>query len=436
MNLRHLALPCLIPLLWLIACDRKQPVAPALEAGVSGVGGPTVKAPSNTNASAASDTRIDVSWQDNSTNETGFDVWRSSTGPAGTFTKVGGTGANQTKYSDVGLTNATQYCHRVRAFRNYDGKTSYSDLSNPACATTLAPPPPPPPPNAPSWTNALPGNSSTVNVTWIDNSINEDGFRVERAPDPAATWASAGTVGANLTAFQETGLASEQRVCHRVVAFNRGGDSPPSNTDCTTPPAAPTGFTATGVDGPTIDLAWTDNTAVEDGYEMQRSTDGVTFSHLGDLPANNTSSHDGSVTSNTTYWYRVRAKKDGGFSDFSNIASGTAGSLVPPAAPALGAYNLQYGLSNIQLVWWAGSYNQDGFKVERCQGVICGDADFMMIATLSANSSDYLDIDVQPGSTYTYRVRAFNRAGDSPASQVSGTACFVYIDSDGFYGCS
>src|SRR2546422_2209429 len=78
MNLRHLALPCLIPLLWLIACDRNQPVAPALEAGVSGVGGPTVKAPSNTNASAASDTRIDVSWQDNSTNETGFDVWRSS----------------------------------------------------------------------------------------------------------------------------------------------------------------------------------------------------------------------------------------------------------------------------------------------------------------------------------------------------------------------
>src|SRR2546422_5261790 len=102
MNLRHLALPCLIPLLWVIACDRNQPVAPALEAGVSGVGGPTVKAPSNTNASAASDTRIDVSWQDNSTNETGFDVWRSSTGPAGTFTKVGGTGANQTKYSDVG----------------------------------------------------------------------------------------------------------------------------------------------------------------------------------------------------------------------------------------------------------------------------------------------------------------------------------------------
>jgi len=139
MNLRHLALPCLIPLLWMIACDRKQPVAPALEAGVSGVGGPTVKAPSNTNASAASDTRIDVSWQDNSTNETGFDVWRSSTGPTGTFTKVGGTGANQTKYSDVGLTYATQYCHKVRAFRNYDGKTSYSDLSNTACATTLAP---------------------------------------------------------------------------------------------------------------------------------------------------------------------------------------------------------------------------------------------------------------------------------------------------------
>ena len=44
-------------------------VAPILEAGTRGIGGPTVKAPSNTSATAASSTRIDVSWQDNSSNE-------------------------------------------------------------------------------------------------------------------------------------------------------------------------------------------------------------------------------------------------------------------------------------------------------------------------------------------------------------------------------
>jgi len=316
MNLRHLALPCLIPLLWLIACDRKQPVAPALEAGVSGVGGPTVKAPSNTNASAASDTRIDVSWQDNSTNETGFDVWRSSTGPAGTFTKVGGTGANQTKYSDVGLTNATQYCHRVRAFRNYDGKTSYSDFSSTACATTPAPPTP----NAPSATDAVPWSSSTIEVTWTDNSAIEDGFRVERSLDGGTSWATVSTTAANVTSFQDAGRSSEHQVCYRVVTFNAGGDSPASNIDCTTPPAAPSGLTATLVDGGAIDLAWTDNSAVEDGYEVLKEGIGPGFGPVvADLPSNSTGYRDvagGTIAGSATYV--VLAKKDGGFSDFSN----------------------------------------------------------------------------------------------------------------------
>jgi len=136
---RRVCLGSSLLLLCVVGCDRSHPVEPVFRTEAAGATGPAVKAPSNANAVAVSDTRIDVSWRDNSTNETGFDVWRSSTGPAGTFTKVGGTGANQTKYSDVGLTNATQYCHRVRAFRNYDGKTSYSDFSNTACATTLAP---------------------------------------------------------------------------------------------------------------------------------------------------------------------------------------------------------------------------------------------------------------------------------------------------------
>src|SRR5256712_14138172 len=108
-----------------------------------------------------------------------------------------------------------------------------------------------------------------------------------------------------------------------------GGDPPPANAACTTPPAAPTGLTAIGVDGPAIALAWTDKSAVEDGYEVQRSTDGATFSHLANLPANSTSYRDAAVASNTTYWYRVRAKKDGG----PRTAPKTATAATPPPQP-------------------------------------------------------------------------------------------------------
>ena len=125
-------------------CDRSPPTEPpTVEAASTARGGPTVKAPSSPTAIALSESQIDVAWQDNSTNETGFEVHRSTGGASATFTLLAPTGANVTNYSDTGVDPLTQYCYKVRAFRRADGKTGYSGFSTPACATTLAPPPQP-----------------------------------------------------------------------------------------------------------------------------------------------------------------------------------------------------------------------------------------------------------------------------------------------------
>jgi hypothetical protein len=424
MSVRSVSLACPILLLSLVACDQSQLTGPSLEASATGAGGPTVKAPSNGSAVLASESRIDVRWQDNSPNETGFEVHRSTGGASGAFTLLGSTGAGVTSHSDAGLTPATQYCYKVRAFKRADGKTSYSAFSNTACATTPAPPLP----TAASGADAKPANSTTVDVRWIDNSTNEDGFRVERSPDLGSPWTTVATVGPNVTSSLDGGLASEQQVCYRVIAFNGAGDSPPSNTDCATPPAAPTGLTATGLDGSAIDLAWTDNSTVEDGYELRRSTDGVTFGAVASVPSNSTTYRDGSVSENTTYWYIVRAKKDGGFSYPSYVASAAAGVLTPPAAPAgLRAYtDGAVFLGIVALFWSDGSGYEDGFKIERCQVDVMAcvdDADFTLIATTGAHASSdevfYVDLSTAFGQTYIYRVRAFNRAGDSAPSNVA-----------------
>jgi len=89
--------------------------------------------------------------------------------------------------------------------------------------------------------------------------------------------------------------------------------------------APPACLTATGLAGPVVDLAWTDNSAVEDGYEVQRGAAGLAFSAVADLPANSTSYRDATVTG-ATYVYRVRAKKDAGFSD---VSSATACAPIP-----------------------------------------------------------------------------------------------------------
>jgi len=93
-------------------------------------------APSSLLANTVSSSQINLSWTDNSTNETGFKIER-KTGSGGTFAPIATNAANVTGYSDTGLSANTQYYYRVRA-SNAGGDSAYSSEAN---ATTLPTPP-------------------------------------------------------------------------------------------------------------------------------------------------------------------------------------------------------------------------------------------------------------------------------------------------------
>ena len=248
----------------LVACqDPDGPTAPPPTDAIAAVAGrspaPGLVAPSNAGA-LPSQTQIDVTWQDNSNNETGFEVHRSAAGPSGTFTALATAGANVGAYRDQGLLPVTQYCYRVRAVRAGPGPTTYSTFSNITCATT--PPPPTLPPNSASFAAAVESSGGSVVLSWADRSANEDGFRIYRSSDGGAVWTLAGSVGANATSW-----VTQQPVCYRVVAFNTGGDASPSDKACTIP-AAPTNLTLTWLGPDAVEYAWEDNSVMEDGYEL------------------------------------------------------------------------------------------------------------------------------------------------------------------------
>ena len=149
--------------------------------------------PANPTATASSEIRIDLSWQDTSSNETGFEVRRSSTGPNGTFAVLGSTAAKTTGYSDTGLNASTQYCYKVRSYRSSNAKTTYSELSVAACATTFTPATP----AAPSRVRAVSVSDSQIDVDWQDNSSNETGFEIHRSVDgPAGAFVPLASTGA------------------------------------------------------------------------------------------------------------------------------------------------------------------------------------------------------------------------------------------------
>ena len=72
--------------------------------------------------------QLSLTWDDNSGDELGFSVER-STGTTGAFTKIAVTGPGVPVYTDVGLADGTTYCYRVQAFN----ASADSDYSNVAC---------------------------------------------------------------------------------------------------------------------------------------------------------------------------------------------------------------------------------------------------------------------------------------------------------------
>ncbi len=75
--------------------------------------------------------RVNVSWQDNSFNETGFRIYR-STSINGTYNQVGAVAGNVITYSDLSTAGRTTYYYKVSAFNAF----GESALSNNALITT------------------------------------------------------------------------------------------------------------------------------------------------------------------------------------------------------------------------------------------------------------------------------------------------------------
>jgi hypothetical protein len=370
-------------------------------------------APSDLVATTVDHQRIDLTWTDNSTDETGFRIERKLE-PAGSFALIATVGANVTKYYNTGLQAGTTYTYRVRAFSG----VGESENSNQATATTDAATTP----AAPSDLVATPVSGERIDLTWTDNSTDETGFRIERKTEPSGTFALIATVGANVTKYYNTGLQPGTTYTYRTRAFNGVGDSPNSNEATAStglPPVAPSDLVATTVDHQQIDLAWTDNSDDETGFKVERKLEpSGAFTLIATLGANVTKYYNTGLQPGTTYSYRVSSYNAAGDSPASNEATATTAAATTPTPPSdLAATAADH--QRIDLTWTDNSDDEIGFRIERKTEP---SGTFAVITTVGANVTKYYNTGLQPGTTYTYRIRAYNGVGNSPYSNEATAA--------------
>jgi len=198
---------------------------------------------------------------------------------------------------------------------------------------------------------------------------------------------------------------------------------PNAKTADTTPPTAPANLTATATLASSINLTWTastDNVGVAE-YKMERCA-GAACTNFAQIAAPTaTAFSDTGLTASTSYSYRARAADAAGNnSAYSNIFTTitlAATDTTPPTSPA-NLTAVAASTTQINLAWTASTDNVGvvGYKVERCSGAAC--ANFAQIATATATT--YNDTGLTASTSYSYRVRAYDAAGNN--SGYSNTA--------------
>jgi hypothetical protein len=113
--------------------------------------------------------------------------------------------------------------------------TVTSNLSGPLSITLTSPPPP----AAPSMTSAAAMGTTSISLTWFDESGTETGFRVERRNFPSGSFATVANLASDVTSYLDSTLAPNTSYEFRVFAFNLSGSSAASPAASATTAGAP-----------------------------------------------------------------------------------------------------------------------------------------------------------------------------------------------------
>src|SRR6266508_4082016 len=188
-------------------------------------------------------------------------------------------------------------------------------------------------PTAPTNLTAMAASSRQINLSWQDNATNEANYYVERAPASTGSWTVIATLGANVISYQNTGLTQNTMYYYRVRckagAYSSYSNTANANTAIL---AAPTELTAAVISTSSISLAWTDNTAYETNYSVERSPNGSSsWTVIATLGANVTTYSNTGLTVGTAYYYRVRAYDGANYSAYSSVVNQTIRTIAASA---------------------------------------------------------------------------------------------------------
>lgn len=417
-------------------------------------------APSNVKA-LESEEKITISWQDNSDDEYGFRILRST--DSSVFTTIHDGRVGLTQYIDPDVSLNMTYYYKVEAY-NHAGATA-SDV---VTITML-----PTPPAAPTNLTATLSAPHVVTLNWQDTSGTEDGFIIMRTTGSPDTLAEIARVPANTTTYIDTNQnLYAYWVYYKVQAYNAIGSSDSNQVGVTFIPASPVSIgivapingTSAAGEAVTFSATLTDQNGWQDigfvilyfedtqrqqSFFVQYLIASNSFQTKSGSAIPGAANPDGSdlyLLDSNAPGYKFNCTRSSAIRSndtltlnwnivFENAASGVKSMLVyafdnhptveryqngswivlaaptPPLAPT-GLTATAPALQTANLSWQDTSNNETGFKVLRRMS----NTVFAEVASLPANATSFNDAGLRNDTLYYYKVEAYNNAGPAASN--------------------
>ncbi len=244
-------------------------------------------------------------------------------------------------------------------------------------------------------------------LTWMDNAYNEEHYIIERQ-EVGSEWYIIDSVGSENVEYHDYNFNLDSEYYYRVYAANPGGYSNHSEeiyfstgSIAIEPPSDPYAYWHSD---DSIAVTWIDNSFDETGFVIDRKEEMGTWEEsYGSVGTDEVIFYDSNFNLETGYYYRIRAERDGVYSDYSTEAyvSTVSGSIDSPTD----ADAYWYSDVEIAISWTDNSHNETEFVIERKEDMY---GVWSELSRIPADSTISIDSTFQFGREYYYRIMATN----------------------------
>ena len=349
--------------------------------------------PTSVKAASSSYKSIDVSWGV-VTGASGYELYR-ATSSTGTYALIATT--TEPSYNNTGLKTNSTYYYKNRAYTIGTVKM-YSGFSTVVNSKTI--------PSVPASVKAVSSSYKSINTRW-GAVTGASGYEVYRAISGSGTYTLITTTTA--TSYNNTGLKTNSTYYYKVRAYTKVGTVKVYSSFSTVVnskpiPSAPISVKTVSSSYNSISVSWGAVTGAS-RYEVYRARSSTgTYALI--ATTTEPSYNNAGLTTNSTYYYKIRAYTTVGsikiFSDFSIVVSSKPIPSIPVSVKAVSA-----SYDSVNISWGAvtGASRYEVYRATSSTGT------YTFITTITTTSYD--DTGLITNNTYYYKVIACTLVGET-----------------------